>query len=67
MIEGGLYRVTAPHFVAGLIVAANGTILRAPPLMGWARDRPLAEVLAYCRNKKFEVMKVTEVAEKNAG
>ena len=63
---GGLYRVTAPHFVVGLIVADNGRIVRAPPIVSWARGKKLADIERCCRRRDWHLLKVTEVAEENA-
>lgn len=34
-----LYRVVAPHFVAGVIVSPDGSIRSIAPILGWAKSR----------------------------
>lgn len=34
------YRVVAPHFVAGIAVRER-RIVKTPPILAWARGRPL--------------------------
>lgn len=47
-------RISPPHFVAGLI-AVNGVVTRAAPILHWAVGKRLSEVLGYCRRKKWPV------------
>lgn len=50
MTPGNLYRITAPHFVAGVILRGGRVVVAAPILrfaMGWDG----AKLAAYCRRK----------------
>lgn len=51
-----LVHVDAPHFYAGIVVArdyGNGTVVDAAPILGWARGKPLADVLRYFKRKRW--------------
>jgi hypothetical protein len=43
MAEGDLYRVVAPNFVAG-VVAKDGRVVKAAPILRWALGKPLEEL-----------------------
>jgi hypothetical protein len=54
MFDGMLYRVTAPTFVAGVIVAQDGVIIdTAPVLRRLAGNRPFAWFRQYCQKRKW--------------
>lgn len=48
-------RITAPHFVAGLVLNANQVVVRAAPILrymlGWSRHH----VRNYCARKHWKV------------
>lgn len=49
-----LYRITSPHFVAGLIT--NGDIIiQAAPILGWTVTKDFSYVRDYCRKKGWSV------------
>lgn len=43
-----LWRIEAPHFVAGLVVE-DGRVVEAAPILGWANGKEWREVRAYCK------------------
>lgn len=47
-----LVRIVAPHFVAG-IVARNGRVVRAAPILGYMRGWDGAAVASYCDRKDW--------------
>ena len=51
MTEGRLWHVEAPHFVAGVIEAHDGVIVRAAPILRWTCDRPIGWFRRYCQRK----------------
>lgn len=55
-----LWRVTAPHFVAGICVAQDGTITHTAPILKWANNRPLAWFQRYCAEKGWTVEPYSE-------
>jgi hypothetical protein len=54
-IAGQLWRVAAPHFVAGIIVAQDGAIVAAAPILKWAYNRPFAWFRQYCKRKHWDL------------
>ena len=52
MNRGLLWRIVAPHFVAGLVVR-DGRVVEAAPILGWARGRPWAGVRSYLAGRKW--------------
>ena len=69
--EGGVsrpthYRVVAPHFVAvistGGHVSRTGDewILDAPPILAWARRKPMDEFHAYAQRKGWSIRKFVQ-------
>lgn len=49
-----LFRITAPHYCAGLEVEA-GRVVRAAPILLWAKWRKWLDVERYFRGKGFRV------------
>lgn len=54
-MSGGLIRIVAPHFVAGLVVDDKGIVRRAAPIVAWAIGRHVDKTLAYFRRKGWVV------------
>lgn len=52
-----LYRVLAPHFVAGF-EAQCGLIVSAAPILNWAVGRHLFDVMGYAARKNWVVEEV---------
>lgn len=50
-----LIRVSAPHYVAGMIVDPNDRILRAAPILGWSVGKSLFNVSKYLRSKGYQL------------
>lgn len=50
-----LFRVVAPHYVAGFEVSHQGMVLRAAPVLGWAVGKPYRRVERYLRNNGYQV------------
>ena len=57
VMDGYLYRVTAPYYVAGFI-ACDGKVLRAAPIIKWLQGRSLAGVLDYFARRGWPVEQV---------
>lgn len=53
--SGKLYRVTAPHFVAGLVVAQDGVIIHTAPILRWAGNKAFAWFKKYCADKRWKL------------
>lgn len=51
------YRVSAPHFVAGVVVY-NGLIINAAPILKWCIGNRLSYFRGYCDKKKWQIEKV---------
>lgn len=49
-MTGQLWRIVAPHFVAGLIVR-DGFVVEAAPIIGWADGRPWPYLKTYMQRK----------------
>jgi hypothetical protein len=49
-----LYRIEAPHFVAG-VISQHEYIRVAAPILGWAIGKSTAGLISYCRRKKWRV------------
>lgn len=50
-----LFRVTAPHYCAGLILDENGKCIQAAPILGWTRGKTADFLLPYFERKGFTV------------
>jgi len=50
---GTLFRVTAPHFVAGVIVNRVNSIVFAAPILHWSVGKDLKSFEAYCHHKSW--------------
>ena len=53
-----LWRVEAPHFVAGLEVAQDGDITNCAPIIRWAGGWTFAAFHAYCGRKGWKMERV---------
>lgn len=51
-MTGRLWRIVAPHYVAGLIVR-DGRVVEAAPILGWSMGRKWSEVREYLSRKGF--------------
>ncbi len=49
-----LVRITAPHFVAGVVVGC-----RAAPIIGYMKRWDRGRIVAYCSKRGWEVEEVT--------
>ena len=54
-----LYRVEAPHFVAGVEVNEQNRIVRAARILNWALGYDRISFLFYCGKKGWKVKEVT--------
>ena len=45
------YRVTAKHFIADFAADEDGTVVHSGPILKWAIDRPLEEVLDILKDR----------------
>lgn len=50
-----LYRITAPHYVAGIECYPDGAIRRTAPILAWCKSRGLKASLAYFKRKNYGV------------
>jgi hypothetical protein len=55
-----LYRITAPHFCAGMIVSLPGIVLHAAPIIAWTKGKSVAELFRYCHRKRWHMELVQE-------
>jgi hypothetical protein len=60
-MSGDLYRIVAPHFVAGVIVE-GGRIVVAAPILRWSVRMPLERFAAYCKGKRWGIEEVPRMA-----
>ena len=52
--EGTLFRVSAPHFVAGGI-AVDGVCVDAAPIIRWMVGKRTGWLVDYCRRKRWSI------------
>jgi hypothetical protein len=50
-----LYRITAPHFCAGLVTDLPGRVVTAAPILRWAVGKTVAELFQYCHKKRWRM------------
>ena len=50
-----LFRITAPHFVAGITVAHNGAVTSAAPICRWMFNKSIAYVRRYCAGRGWGI------------
>jgi hypothetical protein len=50
-----LYRIEAPHFVAGLLVDPRGRVCEAAPILRWAMGKTIAEIQRYAARKGWHI------------
>lgn len=55
-----LWRVTAAYFVAGILVAQDGVITHAAPILKWASNKQFAWFRAYCKQKGWKLEPYSE-------
>ena len=55
------YRVTAPHFVAG-IETREDKIVAAAPILAWAIGKRLRWFQGYCLKKRWTIERLKEAA-----
>jgi len=55
-----LWRVCAPHFVAGVVVRMDGSIAQCAPILGWLKSRgePWSRLRALLRSRGYEVTRI---------
>ena len=56
-----LYRVTAPHFVAGVVVSGD-YVLQSAPILGWSVGKPFPFLRDYAKRRGW----IVEPLEENA-
>lgn len=49
-MSGTLWRIVAPHFVAGLLVE-DGYVTEAAPILGWATGGQWSKVRSYLKRR----------------
>ena len=54
-----LYRITAPHYVSGIVVDSEGTVIRAAPIVEWANGKKLIYVRQYCIEQGYSITLVS--------
>jgi len=59
-----LWRIMAPHFVAGVTVR-DGVIVRAAPILAWTRGKELRRLLNYASSKGWVVERRCEWSRKS--
>ena len=55
-----LFRITAPHFCAGVAVAHDGAIIQTAPILRWAFNKPWAYLREWAERKGYKVEKVSQ-------
>ena len=55
---GILWRISAPHFCAGVIVAQDGIVLDAAPILRWACNKPWAYLRQWALRRRYCVERV---------
>lgn len=50
-LAAGAWRITAPHFCAGLVIDTNSICVEAAPILHWAVGRELRQLLPYFQRK----------------
>lgn len=56
----GLFRVEAPHFVAGFVTESDRVVLAAP-ILRWAVGKELDDCRAYFENKGWRLQRVRDM------
>jgi hypothetical protein len=56
------YRITAPHFVAGVIVSGD-YVLQSAPIVGWSVGQPFATLRDYSQRRGWIVEPMLESAQ----
>ncbi len=57
-----LIRITAPHYVAGIIVSKNDIIINAAPILKWTIGKRWGKVAAYFDRKGFHYKIVSPIS-----
>lgn len=52
-----LWRIEAPHFVAGLVVT-DAHVSEAAPIIKYMRNWPFGRMLGYCQTKGWKLEKI---------
>jgi hypothetical protein len=52
--QESLYRIEAPHFVAGFVLRRKGEHLFAP-ILGYMRNWTLTQIEIYCQRKEWKL------------
>ncbi len=55
-----LWRVVAPHFVAGLVTDGD-VVVSAPPILAWAKGKTRAVLRRYFARKGWTVTRIEEL------
>ena len=63
-MSGLLFRIVAPHFVAGLILARTGRITQAAPILRYMVGWSLGRVESYCLSKGWAVNLLSDAPPK---
>lgn len=50
-----LYRIVAPHFVAGVLVDEDSVVEETAPILRWAMGRELGWLVSYCTRKRWQL------------
>jgi len=52
-----MYRIEAPHFVAGVILE-NSICIKAAPIVSWMWNNSLHAITEYCKFKGWKIKEV---------
>lgn len=55
-----LYRISSPHFVAGLVLDVHGRCTYAAPILKWAIGKDVRQLRLYFTNKRYRMELVDE-------
>ena len=55
VMKTALVRITMPHYVCGLIINEDHTVIQAAPIMQWAIGKPIHQVIRWAKNKGGKV------------
>lgn len=61
-----LWRITAPHYTAGLITVGTRCV-HAAPILRWAVGKELDYLIRYFHRKRFKVERVGDFVAKGKG
>ena len=61
MKQGTIVQITAPHFVAAVVIGSSETVIETAPILRYMKTWGRSDVRKYCARKRWGLEEIGEV------